>query len=141
MNIIFDYNRTLFDPETNTLYPEARKLLTDLSARYTLFLISKNEPSRTKTIHDLGLEKFFQKIIFVPEKSKALFKSLNIHPKETIVIGDYLPSEIAAGNDFGATTIRILQGKFKDLIPASPLEKPNYQIQSLSELPSLLQQL
>ena len=141
MNIIFDYNRTLFDPETNSLYPGVLTLLKDLSSNYTLFLVSKNEPTRTKTIRELGLEKFFQEILFVPEKSKAIFETLKINPAETLVVGDYLPSEIAAGNDFGATTVRVLQGKFKDLTPTSSLENPDYQVTSLIELSQLLKQL
>jgi FMN phosphatase YigB (HAD superfamily) len=139
MNIIFDYNRTLFDPEIQDLYPGARTLLERLASQHTLFLVSKNEPIRIKTIETLGISQFFEKITFVEKKSKKTFIDLSIDPRETIVVGDCLGNEIEAGNDFGAITIRIQQGIFQNAIPICTLQEPAHEITFLNELESIIQ--
>ena len=62
MKIIFDYNRTIFDPETDNLYLGVLELLQKLSSKYELFLISRNEPTRKKRLEELNIKNYFQKI-------------------------------------------------------------------------------
>ena len=112
--------------------------LARLSQKHTLFLISKNEPTRLNTIESLGITKFFKTVLFVEEKSKGVFAGLGIDPKESLVVGDYLASEIRAGNDFGAITVRIRQGLFKDMVPANQQETPRHEIQTLQELDDII---
>ena len=42
MKIIFDYNRTIFDPETDDLYQGVFELISDLSKKYELYLVSES---------------------------------------------------------------------------------------------------
>jgi phosphoglycolate phosphatase-like HAD superfamily hydrolase len=88
MKIIFDYNRTLYNPETNSLYFGVIKLLQDLSKNHELFLISKNEPGREDGLEKQGIKKYFKKISFVEEKTTDLFKELVQGDKNSFVIGD-----------------------------------------------------
>ena len=69
MKIIFDYNRTIFDPETDDLYQGVFELISDLSKKYELYLVSANEPRRKEKIKDLNIDSFFKGIFFVENKS------------------------------------------------------------------------
>lgn len=141
MNIIFDYNRTLFDPETQSLYPGVPVLLKSLSLLHTLFLVSRKEPIRMQTIDQLGIAHLFTQVLFVEQKTPELFATLVSNPEGTLVVGDCLRSEIEAGNLFGATTVHIKQGMFRNELPAYPMQVPTYTLDSLDELPALIQQL
>ena len=59
MNIIFDYNRTLFNPETGRLYGGVYELLEKLYQEFSLFLFSYDEFGRDKFMKDSKIEKFF----------------------------------------------------------------------------------
>lgn len=50
--IIFDFNRTLFDPEQSALAPGALALLDVAKNKgYTLVLLAKAAPSRRELLH------------------------------------------------------------------------------------------
>ena len=141
MKIIFDYNRTIFDPETDDLYPGALRLLQKLSIRYELFLISRNEPARKKRLEELNIKNYFQKIIFVNEKSKKVFKKIAGDTKDVIVIGDSMSDEIKIENQLGFVTIRVKQGKFSMETPKSKSEIAKFEITDINELENIIFQL
>jgi FMN phosphatase YigB (HAD superfamily) len=77
MKIIFDYNRTLFNPDTGNLYPDVLSILSTLSKNHELFLVSRNDPRRESMLVSLGISSFFKKKLFVDTKTATLFKELN----------------------------------------------------------------
>lgn len=139
MKIIFDYNRTIFDPETNELYPGVFELLRYLQPNHELFLVSRNEPDRLKRFETFGLTNIFKKVYFVPEKNLELFKKISNNEKNTFVIGDSLNDEIKIGNTLGFLTIRIKQGKFKDVKPTSTDEIPNFELNNIESIRDLIE--
>lgn len=70
---------------------------------------------------------------------KAIMKSKGHHPRDTILVGDRLETDIRAGKRLGITTILVLSGitSQKMLQKAPPSLMPDYVIHSLSELFSL----
>jgi len=46
MKILFDYNRTLFNPDTNSVYPDVFLVLKTLSLKHELFLITLDKPEK-----------------------------------------------------------------------------------------------
>ena len=138
MKIIFDYNRTIFDPDTDTLYPGALELLQRLSARHELVLVSRNEPARKKRIEELTITNYFQKIVFVNEKSKQLFEEITGNEKKVMVVGDSIHDEIKIGNQLGLITVRLKKGKFAVEIPKDDDERARYEIMDINELENII---
>jgi FMN phosphatase YigB (HAD superfamily) len=138
MKIIFDYNRTIFDPDTDNLYFGVLDLLQKLSQKYELFLISRNEPTRKGRLEKLNIKNYFQKILFVEEKSKQIFQEIAGDTKNVIVIGDSIGDEIKIGNQLGFTTIRLKKGKFATQIPQNKNELAKFEITEISELENII---
>ena len=138
MKIIFDYNRTIFDPDADNLYPGIFNLLQKLSAKYELFLISRNEPTRKKRLEKLNIKNYFKKILFIDKKSKLIFKEIAGDEKNVIVIGDSISDEIKIGNQLGFATIRIKKGKFAGKIPKNKNEVARFEVADISELENII---
>lgn len=138
MKIIFDYNRTIFDPETDNLYLGVLELLQKLSAKYELFLISRNEPARKRRLEELNIKNYFQKISFVNEKSKQILEEISGNTKNVIVIGDSISDEIKIGNQLGFITVRLKKGKFATEIPKNKDEIAKFNITNISDLENII---
>ena len=138
MKILFDYNRTLFDPETDTLYPGVLDMLKRLSAQYDLFLISRNEPTRKKRLEELNIKQYFKKILFVEEKSKQIFREIASNTENVIVVGDSIADEIKTGNQLGFITVRLKKGRFATAIPKDADEIARFELLDISELEKII---
>ncbi len=134
MNIIFDYNRTLFNPDSGELYPGVIELLETLTQKYQLFLITRNEPGRSDTIATLGIAKYFQKIAFVEEKTTDIFQRITDGNQRVIVIGDRLQDEIQIGNTLSFPTIHVEQGEV-----GPPNIVPTHRVKTIQEVRTILE--
>jgi FMN phosphatase YigB (HAD superfamily) len=139
--IIFDFNRTLYDPENDKLVDGAFDVLKTLSDKgYKMYLIGKKTVSdRLEKISELGIDKYFMDMVFVDvDKSVGDFvhaaKKMNLPYEEIAVVGDRIKSEIAVGNQAGMITIWYRNGKFSNEVPISSTETPNYKIKRLEEI-------
>jgi len=137
--MIFDLNRTLYDPDTKTLMPGALDVLSACTdAGMPLALVSRKEPGRDVLLSKLGIDHLFVSTTFVEKKDADLFLSLmkrhGVEPQHTYIVGDYLYEEIRAGNSCGAKTIWFQNGPFVELLPEGPHDIPWRRIRSLSEL-------
>lgn len=139
MTIIFDLNRTLFDPETGALVSGALSVLEHFYTKgYPLHLVSKREGGRDELIDDFDIRRFFTTVSFVEDKAVPVQKIKEESEGEVYVVGDYLKSEIRAGNMAGATTIWLRRGKFMEVNPEHEHEVPNHTIGELEELFELI---
>jgi phosphoglycolate phosphatase-like HAD superfamily hydrolase len=139
MTIIFDLNRTLFDPETGSLVPGTLAVLEHFYTKgYPLHLVSKREGGRDELIDDFKLRPFFASVSFVEDKGAPIKEICEASEREVFVVGDYLRSEIMAGNMAGATTIWLRRGKFAEISPEHEQQVPNHIISELEELLSLI---
>lgn len=140
--IVFDFNRTLYDPEKKNLYEGSLKLLEELAKKYKLALISYGFSDRKKLIENLGLSKYFAKIIIVSEKRKEhlleCLSNFECQSKEILVVGDRVKSEVTVANGLGMVTCWLRKGKFADERPTKLSEEPDFSIFSLSDLPEVL---
>jgi FMN phosphatase YigB (HAD superfamily) len=139
--IIFDWKRTLYDPENASLADGSIEVLDFiLSQNIPIFLIGKGQQEMYDEVTRLGVSKYFQDIVFVKESKdpKHFLKYVNLYnPKNTIVIGDRIKSEIKIGNSVGANTVWIKKGKFANEEAESDEEKPDYIISDLLEIINL----
>lgn len=137
--IIFDFNRTLYDPEADVLLPAARRVLAVLRRRgFSLFLVSRASNSREALIDNLGIRHYFEKIIISSRKSLDDFCSLLVgQPVDDInsfVVGDRVREEINFGNRLGLNTIWLQRGQFAQELPQTVDQEPNHTIKNLREI-------
>jgi ribonucleotide monophosphatase NagD (HAD superfamily) len=142
--IIFDWKRTLYDPENRCLIKGTIKLLKMLKRKNpSLILIGKGGEDMSQEVKRLKLENYFSTIVFKDKKDIEVFKSFvsKNEPKSTVIVGDRVRSEIEIGNCLKATTIWIKQGKFANELPINEKQQPTFTVFSLSELNNLLAKL
>lgn len=142
--VIFDFNRTIYDPDTKGLFPDAHKVLKTVKERgIPMYLVSKADESRPQLLDELELRDYFVDTFFVEQKNPALFfeiqRHANVHPKDIYVVGDHLHKEIRCGNQCGMRTIWLKKGKFADLEPAVVADTPWKTISDLSESIDLIE--
>lgn len=138
MKIIFDYNRTIFNPETGQLYPGVLDMLRSIAGRHEIFLLSMNEPGREAGLAELGIEDFFQGVVFSNTKDESAFRRLVGDSKDVLVVGDRIESEIRTGNALGLITVWIQQGAFARDVPTSVAEEPAHTIRNIVELQEII---
>ena len=140
--IIFDFNRTLYDPETGMLTEGALDLLEHLKAKvYKMCLISKKTTSdRREQISRLGLDGYFLDVQVLDEDAKTAksfercSEVMALQASEIAVVGDRVRSEIALGNDLGMMTFWYRAGKFASEAPRNSREIPGNTIWRLEKL-------
>lgn len=142
--IIFDWKRTLYDPDSKTLIEGAKSLLDFIKNKnIPLISVGKGGKDMQGEIDRLRVRSYFKEIVFAEgQKDPQVFKKyISADPKKTVFIGDRVRSELEIGHKLGATTIWIKQGKFANEEPENEEQKPDYQIPSLSECIEILQRL
>lgn len=136
VSIIFDFNRTLYDPIQEQLYTDALKCLESLKD-LSLGLLTTQAANRNNTLFaELGILDYFTHIIVTRQKTQqhlADFAQILHTPHNQIfVVGDRLDEEIAFGNELGMQTIWLDRNR------SFIQNTANYQIHSLSELPEII---
>ncbi|KND47527.1 MAG: hypothetical protein AB199_03795 [Parcubacteria bacterium C7867-004] len=135
MTIIFDFNRTIYDPETDTAVPGALEALTHFAERgMTLHLVSRREGGRDDVLDTLGVRDFFASVAFVGDKGPVIQELVSGSSGTVYVVGDYLQSEIRAGNKAGAKTIWLKRGLFAGHAPTYGTDVPWATIKHMQEL-------
>jgi FMN phosphatase YigB (HAD superfamily) len=144
--IIFDFNRTLYDPDTHRLVKNSLPLLHLLFLHgYKLCLLSvESSTDRSELIRKLGLKKYFLEIqIIKGEKTISNFQAcldkMQLKPEEVAVIGDRIKSEIAIAKKLNLKTFWFRSGKFANEMPAGLDEEPDYTVNNLYEIIYLLE--
>ena len=128
--------------------PGAREAVESLHGKYRLFLASNGTASvQRRRIESAGLAPYFEEIFIsqdvgINKPAKGYFDYCFGHiksfdPARTLMVGDSLSSDIAGGQNAGIATCWINpSGKVCGL-----KQKPDYEIQALSQLEGLLQSL
>ena len=135
MIIIFDFNRTIYDPETDACVPGVGAVLAELFARgETLHLVSRREPGREGVLASLDVEHFFTSVSFLDEKETAIRRIIQAANETVYVVGDHLHDEIRIGNRLGARTVWLRRGKFAGLMPEMDEDVPWRTIEDIREV-------
>lgn len=142
--VIFDWKRTLYDPDKKILIDGALDLLAFLKGKnIPIVLMGKGGEDMNDEVDRLGVRQYFAEIVFAEgEKDPKVFaKYLTKNPKNTLFIGDRVRSELEIGKRLGATTIWVKQGKFADELPENKEQEPDYTVSNLSECKQLLKSI
>lgn len=143
-NIIFDWKRTLYNPEDTRLLPNAQKVLLSLhELAFKLILIGKGGSDMEDAVDRLKVRPHFTAVHFVPTKSETLFGQYiaKDNPETTLVVGDRAQGEIAIAKSLGAKAIWLCSGKFKDELPLPGLlpDETIYDIGDILNSPIILE--
>lgn len=144
--VIFDFNRTLYDPETDMFYPGVFDMLRRFkTAGVKLGLWSRDEKARAETISRDGLRELFDYVLIVRSKSaddiQQLCIILGVEPSETAVVTDPVRSDLTAAKAAGTYVICVRQGKFVSDRPYTLAEQPDDEVSDLAAADRLLRQL
>lgn len=141
-SIIFDWKRTLYDPDNKVLTEGALSLLEFINSKsIPMVLIGKGGEDMQREVERLGVGQHFRQIVFAQgDKNQAVFRSFisKDGPERTLFIGDRVKSELEIGNKLGATTIWVKQGKFALEKPLNKDQMPDYTVSSLTECLKLI---
>jgi putative hydrolase of the HAD superfamily len=129
------------------LMPDALEILTRLSGRYTLGLLTNGAPDlQREKIAASGTESLFSQIVISgvygigkphPEIFLHLTDRLGVSPAEAAMVGNSLERDIRGARDSGIISIWL---KVPGSEEHAPVE-PNFTIGGLPELPSLLERI
>lgn len=139
--VIFDWKRTLYDPEVQTLTDGVMPLLNHFKKKnIKMVLVGKGGDDMRQEVERLGVKEFFSKIVFAEgEKDSNVFSRYIEDPQKTLFIGDRVRSELEIGKKLGAVTVWIRQGKFAKEEPANKDQEPDYIVNSLTECLNFLE--
>jgi len=97
-------------------------------------------------IKKLALEPEFDEILINDQERgvlpgecmRYLLERYGLRPDEVLVVGDRLQAEIRAGKELGTATAQVLHGKFSTVPPRDRFETPDYRINRIFQVPTLL---
>ncbi|MEK7059998.1 MAG: HAD family hydrolase [Patescibacteria group bacterium] len=147
--IIFDWGRTLFDPEIKKELPESKEILLYCKERgYKICVASlvrtgTTLDERTNQIESLPLKKYIDMFEVSEDKEKGeildkLVKKLNLPKEEILLVDDRTVKSIKYGNRNGHPTVWLQNGKFANELPNTDTGIPTYTIKSLLELKNII---
>lgn len=123
-----------------TLFPGVQEMLEQLRSDHQLALITFGDPVvQNKKLDLLGIRDFFDIVTIAtrPDKEECfldVIDELGVKQNRIMVVGDRLDSEMKIGNKLGMTTVRIQHGRYKNALPDSEIEEPDYEIPKVINL-------
>ena len=145
--IIWDFNRTLYDPDTGTLIENAKETVQHgFESGYVNILFSKNTIGHTTVDQILAaffLRAYFDAIIENAEKNinhlTAQLANYHLDKSNSFFISDRAWTDIPLGNTLGFRTVWFQNGKFAHEKPRTKFEQPRYIINTLLTFKDILQ--
>jgi uncharacterized cofD-like protein len=112
-----------------------------------LFLVTSGVYARQeRKIKLLGLEGLFDRILINDDDMGTtkeecyidIMEESGLIAEQLISVGDRIYSEIKICNSLGMTTVQIMHGRFRNLLPSTEMERPDFKVFTVSELFSVL---
>ena len=137
-----------------TLPLETKTVLETLQQDYKLALLTDGFlPAQQLKVRALGIEKYFQYIIYTEELGRKYWKPspagfekimdhFGVPGKNCAYIGDDLKKDFIAPNKLGFKTVQIIRpNQLHQAEPSDENAKPHYVIKSLTELTGLFKEM
>ena len=129
-------------------FPDVVSALRNLRTQgYTLFLVTCGVHERQEhKIDILGLRPLFDEIYIndseigsaLEECYMDLLTQHGLTPQECVTVGDRIHSEIRVANYLRMTTIQMIHGQYKSLLPKNEFEEPDFRILRIGQLHDVL---
>lgn len=136
------------------LYRDAMEVIPILKSRFYLGMITDGyPPTQKQKVKVLGIEKYFDHIIYTWEKGQEYAKPspqpfidilrwFLLRPEEAIYVGDNLEKDFRGPRMIGMKSVMVLRGGiYKDVIAPGQDYYPDFQIPSLQHLVKLVENL
>lgn len=132
-----------YKSELETLYDDTRYVLEQLSKRFDLGVIANQSGGLTERLRAWGIDKYLKVVISSsdfgfgkPDERlfTAALEQSGYAANSAVMVGDRLDNDILPANKLGFTTVHIKQGFAKNQVPPSELYKPDFAVNSLTEL-------
>ena len=137
-----------------TLPQDSRDVLCELSTKYTLALLTDGFlPGQKLKVRALGIEKYFECIVYTEELGRECWKpspvgfekiiqSLRSKPENTAYIADNEKKDFIAPNKLAFLTIQIKRpARIHTSVSVEPEAAAQHTIGQISQLPGLLEKL
>jgi HAD superfamily hydrolase (TIGR01549 family) len=134
-----------------SLFDDAEETLSVLSRQLDLGIIANQTNDIVRLLDDSNISRFFKvKVIsseFGIEKPDPRIFQVAMDlagvscPKDCIMVGDRLDTDIQPANALGMKTIRTTNSLFKLQEPTCRLERPTYTVDTLGEIPYVLKSI
>jgi len=111
------------------------------------FLLTVGNHRRQQAkVRKLGLEDELDEVLvndtdrgaLISECMRYFVRKYDLHPQEVLVIGDRPSEEIRFGNELGMVTAQMLHGRFSMAKPRDQFEVPQYRINNIFQVPTIL---
>jgi putative hydrolase of the HAD superfamily len=132
---------------------DSREVLTRLSKKYTLGLLTDGFlPAQKLKVRALGIEKYFESIIYTEELGRDCWKpspagfikildTLDAKPENTVYIADNEKKDFIAPNALGILTVQLIRpARLHKLVGGQPNASARKIIDQISSLPALLEE-
>ncbi len=143
--IIFDLGNTLVRENSGIAFPYAVEVLNELKNRYKLALITNVLHTTTtekvqEILAEAGIPDVFEVVVVSSEvgyakPSPRIFKialdGLNVDPKEAVMVGNLISTDVFGGNRMGLKTVLFQPS---ETYQRSSWENPDHTINSLKNL-------
>lgn len=147
--VIEEYGLTKapWNSDDEFVYPEAENCLCELSEHYKIGIIANQNLGSEERLEKLGLLKYIDLVIASAEEGvskpdlrifQIALDRANCKPEKALMVGDRIDNDIVPANKIGMKTIWIKQGFGKYCEPKTEIEQPDYTVESLNELISIL---
>ena len=124
------------------------EILKDLKEKGYILILMTNGPlvKQWDKIERLKLDETFKDYFVSDNQNQSITKDIifghilskyNVEAKDALVIGDRLDTDIISANKLNIKNIRILQGKYANLMPKCKEEEPSYTVNHISEIVKL----
>ena len=144
----FGLSKTPWHSEDETPFPDAAPVLEALKRRgFRLGVIANQAPGSRERLAKWDLLQYFDVIVAsaeagVDKPDPAIFRmaleQASCRPENAIMVGDRLDNDIRPAKALGMTTVRMKKGLAIYMKPACEAEVPDYTVDSLSEMQSIL---
>ncbi|MGQ9782002.1 MAG: HAD family hydrolase [Nitrososphaeria archaeon] len=147
--VLEDYRRNAVKEYLDRMrpYPDALKVVRELKKKYRLGVIA-NQPRQTRQkMISFGLAEQFEVVVLSDDvrlrkpDTRIFFHAFDFSgcdPREAIMVGDRLDTDIEPARSLGMTAVRVKQGIMIHQIPLNSLEVADYEVDTLRNLVNIL---
>ena len=147
--VIFDWGRTLYNPEEGALFSDTKSVLEYLKLKnYILAIVALATAGQSKItermsiIEKENLALYFVSIKFDIENKDKMYEEtlfeLGLKHEDVFIVDDRVMRGITWGNKNGCKTIWVQNGKFANELPDEHSGNPSHTITSIIQLRDVL---
>ena len=133
----------VFEPQLERLYPDTEECLERLSRKYKIGIIANQILGTEQRLEKYGIRKYIDVIVASAEEGvakpdKRIFEialeRAKCSAEQAVMLGDRIDNDIVPAKNMGMKTIWVKQGMGQYWRLSGINEKPDYEVNSLSEV-------